>query len=141
MVSNAHPKGCGYRKLRPIRTKEERSSTEPGEKRARAKDQHHPESARVTSVRGNERCASSRIARLSMVVAVCRWYGSVWGAISADRPYRDTQAGTVMSRLARARSKVRDMLVATAKHRERTATMVRQRLWTTKRDLGRRRWK
>jgi len=46
-------------------------------------------------------------------------------------------AGTVMSRLARARSKLRDLLVATAKHRERTATMVRQRLWTTKRDLGR----
>src|SRR4029077_4015050 len=31
-------------------------------------------------------------------------------------------AGTVMSRLARARSKLRDLLVATAKHRERTAT-------------------
>jgi predicted DNA-binding protein (UPF0251 family) len=46
-------------------------------------------------------------------------------------------AGTVMSRLARARSKLRDLLVATAKHRERTATMVRQRLWTTKRDLSR----
>jgi len=45
-------------------------------------------------------------------------------------------AGTVMSRLARARSKLRDLLVATAKHRERTATMVRQRLWTAKRDLG-----
>jgi hypothetical protein len=78
--------------------KEERSSAEPGEKRARAKENiaqpsTHPDTARRTSASGLARCASSSTSRqFSQVGAVCGNAARTvlcGGAISNDRPYRD----------------------------------------------------
>ena len=78
--------------------KEEQSSAEPGEKRARAKENivwsyTSPTQSGETSVPRIERCAASVLGRhdpRQEPYALTRPYGSVRGAISDGRPYRNT---------------------------------------------------
>ena len=87
--------------------KEEGSSAEAGEKRARAKENiclipHRPDTVRGTRVPGIQQCG-----RVTTFLAPSpRWepyaltrsYGSVRGAISDGRPYRDLTGENVSTR-------------------------------------------